>query len=769
MNLIKTLLIIFLFALCAGYAHTQNLGNLQGVVKDEATQKPLPNVSILLVGTTIGDATNQNGFFELSNLKTGTYTIKATLIGYKPSVISNIKVNDNSPATLEFSLKPTFIKLRDVEIEADRLWDKYLNEASLVGVQRMRAREIKNIPGSWDDPTRAVQIFSGVSGGGDFSGFMAVRGGSPDQNQVIIDGVVVPNPYRFRLAFGGGLSTINPNTTEDIYLHLGGFSAEYGNSMTSILEVESKSGNRKHLRTQGSINFTDVNGLVEGPLPFLSGSFIFSIRRTYYDLILNQVTKSNSIFPFFSEVYSKISFDINKTNKINLTFTNNVEGTDLTGDFSNDLNLTEDVNSNIIGLNWRKLHGDKWRFDTTLSFYKDKMQYRAFPLDTTNIFREFESIDARLTNIAVKENIRYQTGEKSWLTFGVSATRKPTKIKFNSAELNFLYARIESPRDINFDKNHDYYAAFVESSTQASQRLHFRIGARYDYSTLINESEISPRFSMWYQLDDRTTFNGSWGVFYQYPNPMSIYTRNIPVDLSSNLDVISAEKSTHLIGGIERILNDDLTVKLQVYNKDIDRLLLPISTSNFSPTNNGVGYARGFEFVLEKKPTANNHFNAVLTYSFGKAQFREIDTRKWLPFKYDRRHALTALTNIRLFGKWSLSLLGQYTSGLPFTDVLGLINVAESNGRASWGFVRGQRFQSNFPAYKKVDARISYQSRVKGKHFSFYVDIINLTNEQNLYEITWEKKFVEQDVAQATVRKIYTLPLIPSFGLSFKL
>jgi hypothetical protein len=771
-NSIKSLFVITLLFLTVTHEtilNAQNSASIKGVVIDKQSERPIPDANIELLGTNIGDVADSSGSYDLQDLSPGTYTIRASRIGFKPQVVDSIVLSKAETRVVNFSLTPMPVKLRSVKIEAERLWEKYLTEASLVNVQRMSSGDILSIPGALDDPTRAVQIFSGVSGGGDYSGYLAVRGGSPDQNQVIMDGVVIPNPYRFRLAAGGGLSTINPNTTQNIYLHLGGFSAEYGNALSSILEVESRSGNRDHIRAQGSVNVTDMNAVVEGPFPGGIGSYIFSVRRTYYDLIANQISKSNSAFPFYFEISSKWAFDLNKNNRVILNFIRNQEGTELLDEFSEGLNLIEKVKSHLASITWRNLQGESWRFDTMFSYYHDTMSYRAFPPDTFYYEYNYEALNAKVVNFSFREDIRYKLSEKSWLNWGFSATTIPSNVNFDSADSEFFYARIESPKDIKFDRTYQYYATYFESSAKATEKLHLRIGLRYDYSTLIHEGEMSPRISIWYKLNDRTTLEGSWGLFYQYPNPLTIYTRNVPVDLSANLDLISAEKATHQIIAFERTFGKDLSAKLQVYNKDIDRLLLPIDEKSFLPINNGRGISNGIEFILEKKRSKSCRFSGIISYSYGKAKFRSLDSNAWLPFKYDRRHALTVLYNMRLVGNWNISLLGQYSSGLPFTEVLGLRNNLDFDGQTKWVFVRGSRFAVRFPAYKKIDARLSYQRRVGDKAFSFYLDIINVTNQKNIYEITWEKRILPDNKQQATKRTIYMLPLLPSFGVSFKL
>jgi hypothetical protein len=250
---------------------------------------------------------------------------------------------------------------------------------------------------------------------------------------------------------------------------------------------------------------------------------------------------------------------------------------------------------------------------------------------------------------------------------------------------------------------------------------------------------------------------------------MSIYTRNIPVDLSQNLDQISAEKAIHQMLGIEAALHPNWIARLQVYNNDIDRLLLPADEVRYLPRNGGVGFSRGFELILEKKAKNAARLSGLLSYSHSRAEYRDIDSDEWQPFKYDRRHGLTGLLNLRLVGNWSFSALGQFATGYPFTDVLGMRQRLDGDGSLEWDFVRDQRMGSRFPSIRKLDLRLSYRRIVAGRSFTFYLDLINVTNERNIQEITWEKTYLPDETQQATKRVIYMLPMIPSFGISFKM
>lgn len=740
---------------------------VQGHVVAKETRKPIIDANVEVLGAAVGDVTDSSGYFQIK-LNPGTYVLKASRIGFEPRQNTVILQSGASP-NIEFVLKPVLVNLRQVEVEAERLSDKNLTKASLIGVERMHAREITNVPGSLDDPTRAVQIFSGVSGGGDYSGFLAVRGGTPDQNQVVVDGALLPYPYRFRLAFGAGFSAINPYTTEDIYLHLGGFSAEYGNALSSILEVESKSGNRDRVRTQAALNFMEVNGVIDGPLPGGIGTFLISGRRTYYDAIVNKISDSHSVFPFFYDFSTKLEFDINPTNRITVNVTHSKEGSDLLGEVAYDLDLTEKSTSNLINLSWKKLVGSKWRFSSLFAYYADSTSYEArTSLLGSQFFRTIEKLNARESHLSFKEDIRYQMAAQTWLNCGFYAEKIPSAIDLTSGNFEYTYARFEAPANVQFKRTYRYYATYLETSSKVTESLHLRAGLRYDYSTFINEGALSPRLSIWYKLNDRTNLEGSFGLFYQYPNPMALHTRNVPVDLSQNVQSLSAEKAVHLIYGIKRLIGSDYSIKLQIYNKDLDRLLLPRDEVNYAPANTGRGFSRGFEVILQKKPSPRSRVSGIVTYAYNDAKFRDLDSEDWLPSKFSRPHALTILYNMKIVGNWNISLLGQYASGLPFTDVVGLRSLVYDEDKVEWYLVKGDRFGARFPAYKRVDFRLSYQPRLKDRALSFYLDIINLTNEKNIYEVFWGTGDDEYHRDFAVKRTIYMLPLIPSFGLSFR-
>jgi len=769
----QIVLSLLLLNSCDSFLFSQQQGTIHGKVTAQKSGAPLPGANIAIFATDMGAAADSSGYYCINNIPAGNYILEASHIGFEPMRIDNVVLTAGETRNLNFSLKQKVLELSQVNIEAERIWENYIADVSMVGVQRMKSKQIMNIPGAFDDPTRAVQIFSGVAGAGDFNSFLAVRGGSPDQNLIVMDGVVIPNPYRFRLAMGGGLSIFDPHITQDVYLHLGGFSAEFGNKLSSVLEVETKHGNRDRYHLQGSINLTDAAGLIEGPLPGKKGCWILSARRTYFDWIAEQLITTNSVFPYCSDIHGKIFYEINKNNHLSVRLMKNEEGTRLISELADNVNLNEDSQTDLVSLSWWSFFSRQLKLRTILSYYKDSMRYHSFNIDTTRENQDYEKLNDKVSNFALKQNMRYQYNENNWLNAGIYWCHIQSDIGFKSQERNFYYARNEFPAAMDYNNKEHYFAGYVETINKLSPSAQMRLGLRYSYSTLIDNGELSPRFNLWHRYNDRTTIELSWGICYQNPDPLTLFTRDQPVDFSRNRDVIAPEKATHYAIGLRRNLGDHFELKLDLYYRDIDRLILPEDQTTYMPSNSGIGVSKGIEILIEKKATENSKLTGIIAYSYGSSKYRNINSTEWIPFNYNRRHGLTVWGNYKLFKSLDLAVLWRISSGLPYTDVVGTIIRHSDYASFDWDFVRGKRNNNNFAPYQRLDIRFNYRYSFKNRFLiTLYLDLINLYNYHNIYNITWEKQEVQEQgktTKLAKKRTIYMLPFLPSLGISLSL
>ena len=738
--------------------------SLSGRIISSETQRPLKGANVVIKDTDLGAATDDSGYYSIRSIPAGFYTIQISHIGYQ-SHEANVHLNQDANKRLDFELIPTIVKLNSVEIEAERLWDKYVTDVSLVGVQRMKPDQIVTIPGAFDDPARAVQIMSGVSGGGDFSSFLAVRDGSPDQNLVVMDGVVIPNPYRFRLAMGGGLSIFDPNIIGDVHLHLGGYSAEFGNGLSSVLEIGTRHVETEKIKLRGSMNLLDAGGVVEGPLPYKKGSWLISARRTYVDWIANEFVSSNSVFPYSYDINGKLTYQISPKNLLSIRWMKNREGARLFSELADDINLTEESNTNFLSLIWQSNLSQAVQVQSIFAGYTDKIDYHSYSSDETRANPDYERMKSKAKNLYFKENIRWQASESSSLLSGIEWQIKDSKVSFNSQDRNFYYARNDIPNSLRFDDSDHYVACFLEHTSKITEYLQLRTGLRYNYSSLIKQSTLSPRINILYKINEKTTLQSSWGVCHQYPNPLAVFTRDQPLDFSATLENIAAEKATHHVVEIKRDISKNYDLKTAFYYIDFDRLLMPVDNENLTATNTGLGISKGIEVVLTRK---HSKISGLVSYSYCKAQYRNINSNKWTSFKYERRHGLTLWGTYKISNKIQLSMLWRVASGLPYTPIPGVRIKQISTTEYSWDFIRGEKNSEHFPVYQRLDLRLTWSH----KYFSLYLDLINVYNYANIYEMTWEKDELEQQGKSTSIAKrrtIYMLPFLPSIGMSFKL
>jgi len=764
-------IIFLIFNVGISFLWAQSFAEIKGRAINKSTGAALADVHIAVLRTSWTAVTDTSGNYHLKQIPPGKYTLQAALIGFESVMIDSVISASGKMQTVDFSLVPKPLQLDPIAIEAERLWEKFQTEVSMVGIQRMKAQEITSLPGAFDDPTRAVLVRSGATGVGDYNSFLTIRGSSPEQNLVVMDGVVIPNPYRFRLAMGGGMSIFDAKTTQDVYLHLGGFTAEYGNALASVLEVNTRTGNLQRFKMGGAINLTDAGAMIEGPLKKEKASFLLAARRTYLDLVAEKTTnKSNSVYPYFYDFTNKWLWNINAKNRMILSFMASREKSKLSSILAEAVNLTEGATMRHAALSWKHLLGERGYLQTILSYYHDATAFRAYAPDDSLANLEYQHLNSQIDRLALQQNVRCKLSPQNWLSFGASGTMVDSKIDFRSQERNLYFARNDFPRDIRYDQFQKYYAAYVEHASELSRKFQMRVGVRYDYATSIKAGELSHRLSLWYKLNEQTTFEGAWGDVYQYPDPLTLSIRDQPLEIGANLNVITAEKATHKVFGLKRKLPQSILASLEFYHIDIDRLLVADDRETFEPFNEGRGILQGMELVLERKPSNAGGSSGLISYSYGKSQYHNIKNKNWVSFNYDRRQALTFWYNHGLGRNWQVSLLWRYAGGLPYTEVLGIQFTELSRTESSWNFIRGPRNAKRFPAYQRLDARLSYRIQSGARAFSFYVDLINLTNYKNVYNLTWEKvpaeaANVSSDLAKR--RTIYMLPFLPSVGMQF--
>ncbi len=747
---------------------------VRGLVLDEDTKKPLELVNIKILDTTSGTSTDTDGYFKLVNIPAKSFDIEITCIGYKDRIIEHI--DPDKDVFLDIFLKPDVISMQGVQIDGDKFDPRYRTELSRTDMMTLKAREVYKTAGALDDISRAVQMQGSVVPGGDYTSFYAVRGGSPDQNIVMMDGILFPNPYRLRMIMGGGLSVFNPHTVSDVNLQVGHFSAEYGDFMSSVLGVESRSGRRDRFGFGGNINAINTNLYFEGPISHTNGSWLVTGRRSYFDLIADQIDDTQDTYPQTWDYTAKLVFPVNARNKFEIKSLSSHEEMYMNSEEYKNIEFKESADIDLFALTYKGLWTDKIYETIHVAYYDEAFNYNI------NKPTRWDSTDAnyksKIKNFMIKEDVSIELAENHWISRGFYYSIMESDMGYSDNVNEIAFSRRTMPPTIDYDRSHNQLAAYVDYSARWFDRLETRAGVRYDYSSLVEKGHTSPRISMLYRLSKNVSINGFWGLCYQYPNVMSIFNRDWPLALDKVEQELEAERAEHLVLGMKMNILDYFTAQVDGYVKAYDDLLLPMDFEQFIPENSGEGYSAGMEVSLQTRSRPTDRFSAMISYSLSESRYRikeeyerwesKFRTFRWIPYNYDRLHSLTAIGNVKLTKKLSASATWRYGSGLPyfeihqFRDVSGLHN----------SFVKEFDNIERLPAYMRLDIRVNYLFEWLGMDCSGYIDLTNVLNRKNIYDVLWytDDDNVTYDGYQKSIfrRNIYMMPFVPSVGISFR-
>ena len=300
-----------------------NGSSINGFVRNDLDGEPISYANVFISNTSLGAATNRDGYFVISGIPSGEYELNVSMIGYAIHK-EWINLADSASIRIEVSLKSQVIKGSEVLVTAERQKFERSMESSQISLD---IREINSAPAFIEpDVFRTLQMLPGVQTTSDFSSALYVRGSTPDQNLIMLDGIVVYNPYHL----GGIFSTFNTDAIKEADFHAGGFPARHGGRMGAILNVINREGNTNKITGMANISLISSKGLLEGPLPKwrgMKGSWMISGRRTYFDSIVNALkipsgqnsdgSDSYFQFPYFFYDYQiKINLDINQDHRI---------------------------------------------------------------------------------------------------------------------------------------------------------------------------------------------------------------------------------------------------------------------------------------------------------------------------------------------------------------------------------------------------------------------------------------------------------------------
>ncbi len=755
------MIVIFSLSLNSLYAQSDN-GNckITGTVLDRSNQSPIAGINVVVVGTKKGAITNKEGKFSISNLEDGVYSLRFSGVGYNAYVESNIAFMCGKPKTLEIELTQKIIELEGAEVRGSYFQERIRNYTS---TQTYNSEEIRRAPGVQEDIIRATALLPGVAVTGAGRNDLFVRGGAPFENLFIVDNVELKNINHFgsQGTSGGPLSIINIDFVKNVDFSTGGFGAQYGNKVSSITDITLRKGNDQRFTGDLKLSATGFGAIAEGPIGE-KGSFLFSARRSYLDLIFNAA--GFNFVPQYWDFQTKADYKINNKNLLSFLTIGALDDVSLNydddeSDYDNSRFAVPIQKQYVTGLTWKTIFKKGFANFTLGRSYTYFNTTQNDSLRNT-IFKN-ESYEGETS---FKADLDYQIGENFNLLAG-------NQIKYASKLDYDIFLPDSLRRDQNgvgreLDVDSNWTA--IKNSTYLSLTSFIgahkvTVGGRMDYYDFVDPKlYLSPRISAQYKLNSMFAFNLSAGRYYQPPSYIWL--------MGGTEQPLEAIQTDQIVVGFGHTPLADLKVQLEVYYKVYDnypaRIYRPhavLAPSGFDdlfmdipfglePIRSvGTGFSRGAEFFIQKR-LGEIPLYGLLSLTVSQTKFESIAGVEH-PGKFDSRFIINVSAGYRLPKEWEISAKFRAATGLPTTPFLD-----DGSGRRDYTrYNEGERF----PFFHSLDVRVDKMWDLGGR-FSLetFIDIQNLYSRENVSGVMWNYR--EQ-------RKEYlkSFGILPSIGIVF--
>lgn len=783
MNLARRMLLLGLIACSAMISAAEvKKFTVSGHITDAENGENLIGASVYIEELKTGSITNPYGFYSVSMLP-GKYNLIITYIGYQTER-KTFDLKENMLLNIE--LKPRRELLQTFVITGESQGENITGKE--MGAVKMEIRAIEKIPALLGevDVIKAIQLLPGVQSSGEGTSGFSVRGGSKDQNLVLLDEAAIYNASHLL----GFFSVFNNDAIKEVKLYKGDIPARYGGRLSSLLEIQQKDGNMKRMAGRGGVGTVSSRFTLEGPLIKDKSSFLLSGRRSYADLFLKlskrEELKNNKLY--FYDLNTKINLIANQNNRLYLSA---YSGRDIVSIGSDDEfpPFKMGWGNSTFTLRWNHLFSPK--LFANFSAMYSKYDYRLGIEDNVQGFEWVSLMDDH----SVKADFVYYLNPENTVRFGAQTTYHdfwPGLARGSGDQTIFGELKIPSAKALE----HGFY---LSNEQKVSQNISLNYGIRYslfqnigpgtnyrfDASYLPLDSLVYPRgkifntYNGWeprinvvIQIDDISSVKSSYNRTMQYIHLASNSTVGSPLDVylpsSPNIKPQSADQIA--IGYYRNFRKNTIETSVELYYKKMenqvdfkDHAELILNPQIEGEVRIAEGEAYGIELLIRKQ-------TGKLTGWIGYTLSRSVRISPYINdgniylSPYDRTHDLSLVVNYELRKNLSVSATWVYATGAPVTF---------PTGRFVYGNiiapVYSDRNAFRMPDYHRLDLGLTFDpvpKKSKRWESSWTLSVYNAYNRHNAFLINFVTSKTNPNVKEAEM--IYLFPIIPAITYNFK-
>ncbi len=762
---------------------------LSGTITEAGSKETLIGVNVLIPSLQTGTVTNEYGFYSIT-LSEGVYEVTYSNIGFE-NITRTIELNQNT--RLDISLNEASESLDEIVISQDI--ERLNIRNPQMSVNALNIGTIKKMPVllGETDVIKSLLLLPGVTSAGEGASGFNVRGGAADQNLILLDEATLYNSSHLF----GFFSVFNPDAIKDLKLYKGGIPARYGGRISSVLDIYQKDGNRNEYKATGGIGLVSSRLLLEGPIVKERGSFLLGGRSSYAHLFLPLFDNDN--IAYFYDLNTKLSYRLNENNNLYLS-----------GYFGRDVFEISDSFSNTFGnttlnLRWNHLFSDNL-FSNLSAIYSD------YYYGLTLSFVEFD-FDSGIRNFNLKYDFKHYLSNNLQLNYGINSIY----YKFNPGEIN----PTTETSGINSLKLTDKYAfenaAYLDAEIQITDKLAVQAGLRFstfnrlgqdefylyendnpilfnndlkiyekatpiDTVTISREetiksfSNLEPRLSVAYQLNERSSIKASYNRTSQYIHLISNTTSPTPFDVyAPSGKYIEPQLADQVAAGYFRNF-DNFSLEVETFYKEVKNRLDYVDDANLIANNaieqillSSEARAYGLE-VLFRKNTGK--LQGWIAYTLSKSEQRTpgrtpqeigINNGEWYNSAWDKTHDISVTGSYELNPKWTFGANFIFQTGQPFTFPNGQY---EYNGIIVPTFEA--RNSSRLQSFHHLDLSATLtpsKNKVRRWQGEWVFSIYNVYNRMNAASVSFRQN---TDTMRNEAVKLSIFGIIPAVTYNFK-
>ena len=759
------------------YVYSQkNTYTISGYVSDSSSGEKLINANIYDPQSLVGTVSNTYGFYSLT-LPKGKYKIAISFVGFTTQIVDVDLQGGDKEVNIDLE------NVNDIEevVVMGKASQNKLQESQM-SKEVLSMETVKNLPSFMGevDIIKTLQLLPGVQSGSESSTGLYVRGGGPDQNLILLDGVPVYNANHLF----GFFSVFNPDAVKNVTLYKGGFPARFGGRLSSVVDIRMKEGNEKELSGGFQVGLISSKVHLEGPLKKDKTSFHISGRRTYVDLLAKPfMSRDNKGGYFFYDFNAKVNHKFSDKDRLYLSAYTGKDKAYMKYD-SNNSYYSDHGSSNFeeanmywgnvtTALRWNHIFNNKLFSNTTLTYSKynfnidSEYKFKSDNQNESSLYKYQSGID----DLSAKIEFDWYPNTTNSIKFGVGYINHSFKPGVEVLESGNNNQNTKSTFGDESTIGHEF-SAFVEDDINITSRLKANIGVHLSGFSVENTfySSIEPRLSTRYLASDKLTFKLAYSKMQQYMHLLSNSTVGLPTDLwlPVTKKIEPQISNQYALGAVFNPLKG-YTFSVETFYKDMENMIAYKEGATFNgvgvdwqeKVETGIGKSYGIELLLKKEKGKSTGW---LGYTWSKSQrkFDNLNYGRWFNAKYDRTHDVSAVYSLKVSDRFDFGATWVFGTGNAITLPTNNIEIIETD----WYYFDeesvsyfNERNDYRMPSYHRLDVGFNFHKKKKRGTRTWSLSVYNVYNRKNAFFLY---------PTDQKLKKVSLFPILPSITYSYK-